>query len=120
SANINGTVQMLPIESFKESIIAANGKSARSSDWKTVYVGTGARTISMTGDGNYIFSAINNLSKVVVIDRKTFKVINEIKADSYPVGMDISPDNKLLVVTAQGRNREGGNSVMIYKITKDN
>ena len=52
-------------------------------------MGTGARTITLSADGKFIFAAINNLSKIVVIDREKFKVINEIEADSFPVGMDM-------------------------------
>ncbi len=45
------------------------------------------------------------------------KIIAEISADSFPVGMDISSDGKFLIVTSQGKyNRGGGDSVMVYKI----
>ena len=44
------------------------------------------------------------------------KVVAEIPADSYPVGMDISSDDKELIVTAQGKSSGGGNSVMVFKI----
>ena len=44
------------------------------------------------------------------------KVVAEISADSYPVGMDISADDKELIVTSQGKSTGGGNSVMIFKI----
>jgi hypothetical protein len=44
------------------------------------------------------------------------KVIAECAADSYPVGMDISEDGKTLIVTAQGKAGNGGNSVMIYRV----
>jgi hypothetical protein len=46
------------------------------------------------------------------------KVVAEIPADSYPVGMGISPNGKHLIVTAQGKANGGGNSVMIYEINK--
>ena len=45
------------------------------------------------------------------------KVISEIPADSYPVGMDISSDDKELIVTSQGKEGGGGNSVMVFKIS---
>jgi len=38
-------------------------------------------------------------------------------ADSYPVGMDISADGRLLIVTAQGKSNGGGNSVMLYQLS---
>ncbi|MBK8803076.1 MAG: hypothetical protein IPN71_13675 [Fibrobacteres bacterium] len=43
-------------------------------------------------------------------------VVATIQADSYPVGMDLSPDGKWLVVTAQGHTDGGGNSVMVYRV----
>jgi DNA-binding beta-propeller fold protein YncE len=46
------------------------------------------------------------------------KTIGSIKADPYPVGMAIDKANKYLVVTAQGRYETGGNSVMVYEITR--
>jgi DNA-binding beta-propeller fold protein YncE len=44
-------------------------------------------------------------------------VVATIDADSYPVGMALSPDQKHLVVTSQGKKSSGGNSVMIFEIT---
>jgi hypothetical protein len=44
------------------------------------------------------------------------KVIAQCPADSYPVGMDISSDGRTLIVTSQGRNEGGGNSVMIFRV----
>ena len=41
------------------------------------------------------------------------------KADSYPVGMAISPDDKYLIVTSQGRRSAGGNSVMVFEIKEN-
>ena len=46
------------------------------------------------------------------------KTVGSIRADPYPVGMTIDESNKYLVVTAQGRNDKGGNSVMIYEILR--
>jgi DNA-binding beta-propeller fold protein YncE len=46
------------------------------------------------------------------------KVVATISADSYPVGMALSPDQKHLIVTSQGKKSGGGNSVMIFNITR--
>ena len=50
---------------------------------------------------------------------KSMKVISSIATDSYPVGMDISTDGKWLAVTAQGKRGEGGHSVSIFEIVKN-
>jgi DNA-binding beta-propeller fold protein YncE len=79
-------------------------------------VGTRARTISLSPNGKYVFAAVNNQSKVVGVSTATMKKVVEISADSYPVGMAASPDGKHLIVTAQGKNNGGGNSVMIFGV----
>ena len=92
-------------------------KEVQFSDFESIYVGTGARTIVTTSDGKYLFAAVNNGSKVAVGRTSDMVVLTSIKADSYPVGMDISPDDKELIVTSQGKTGGGGNSVMIFSIT---
>jgi len=47
----------------------------------------------------------------------TMKTVVTIPADSYPVGLDISKDGKYVYTTSQGRAKEGGNCVDIFKIT---
>ncbi|MBC9811510.1 peptidoglycan-binding protein [Crocinitomicaceae bacterium CZZ-1] len=85
---------------------------------KSVFVGTGARTIAMDPKSEYTFAAVNNESKIVVIRNSDWKVVTEINADSYPVGLAVSPDGKQLIATAQGKGNQGGNSVMVYSIQK--
>ncbi|MEJ0032037.1 MAG: hypothetical protein WDO15_17410 [Bacteroidota bacterium] len=36
------------------------------------------------------------------------KVVSEIPADSFPVGMEITDTNDYLLVTAQGKSNAGG------------
>ena len=93
------------------------GTAVPYTDWTNVYVGTGARTIVLRKDGKYLFAAVNNESKIVAIRTADMKVVAECKADSYPVGMDISDDGRWVMVTAQGKSNGGGNSVMIYEVT---
>ena len=87
-------------------------------DWQTVMVGPGARTIDVTADGKYTFACVNNACKVVVIDNATMKIIHEVKAEAFPVGMALSPDNKQLIVTSQGKDAvpQSGNAVMIFEL----
>lgn len=93
-----------------------NGFAKPYTSWENVYVGTGARTIVSRKDGKYVFAAVNNESKIVAVRTSDMKVVAECKADSYPVGMDLSEDGKWLMVTSQGKSSGGGNSVMVYEV----
>ena len=86
------------------------------SDWRNVFVGAGARTIALAPDGKHLFAAVNNLSQVGIVRTADMKMIATIRADSFPVGMAISPSGEQLVVTSQGANNIGGNSAMIFKV----
>jgi len=85
-------------------------------NWQLVFAGHGARTITVSADGKYLFADIE--SKVSIVRTSDMKSIGSVRADPYPVGMTVDKSNKYLVVTAQGRNNKGGNSVMIYQITR--
>lgn len=117
SANTPGMVQKCSWRAFVKSRVQNEGKEVAFNEFETVSVGSGARTIVTTSDGKYVFAAVNNGSKIAVVRTIDMKVISEIPADSYPVGMDISSDDKELIVTAQGKENGGGNSVMVFKIT---
>ena len=83
-----------------------------------VNTGKATRTIALSPDGETIYAAVNKESKIAVLDAKTLTYLFDIAADSYPVGMDVSPDGTQLWVTSQGRKARGGNSVMVYTIEK--
>lgn len=90
--------------------------------WQEAFVGRGARTIVAGRGGRYLFAAINDGSRIRVIRTETMKVVAEVKADSFPVGLALSPDERHLAVTAQGKEdpsgkSAGGNSVMFYRVT---
>ncbi len=95
-------------------------KQAVYTNWKTAFSGFGARTITVTADGAYLFANANLDSRISIVRLKDMVTIGSIPADPYPVGMALDEDNKYLVVTAQGRHEKGGNSVMIYQITRQN
>ena len=88
------------------------------SDWRNVFVGAGARTIALAPDGKHLFAAVNNLSQVGIVRTADMKMIASIRADSFPVGMALSPSGEQLVVTSQGANKIGGNSAMIFKVVQ--
>jgi DNA-binding beta-propeller fold protein YncE len=115
--NNAGVVQRTALSAFLSARLAAPGKPATFTDWMSAHVGTGVRTIEVTRDGRYIFACVNNKSRVAVVRSADMKVVAEVGADSFPVGMALSPDEKFLAVTAQGRDSGGGNSVMVYSIS---
>jgi DNA-binding beta-propeller fold protein YncE len=117
SINKTGHVQQAKLSDFIEHF--NNTPKKPFPNWQSVYVGEGARTIVVSPNGKYVFAAVNNKSKIAVVRTSDMKVVAECPADSYPVGMDINADGTLLIVTSQGRNNAGGNSVMIYKIREN-
>ena len=116
SINKTGHVQRAKLSDFIEHISKLPEKNFP--HWQSVYVGEGARTIVISPNGKYLFAAINNKSNIVVVRTSDMKVVATCLADSYPVGMDINAAGTLLILTSQGRNDDGGNSVMIYKINE--
>lgn len=116
SANSPGYVQKCNWRDFVKSRVENEEKEVQFTNFESVYVGSGARTIVTTSDAKYLFAAVNNGSKIVAVRTSDMKVVAEIPADSYPVGMDISADDKELIVTAQGKSSGGGNSVMVFSV----
>lgn len=120
SSNKFGVVQKAPLadilaQPFNEQKILAYTK------WQTANVGPGARTIDVTADGKYTFACVNNACKIAVIDNASMQVIYEVKAEAFPVGMALSPDNKQLIVTSQGKDStpNSGNAVMVFDVVYD-
>lgn len=80
--------------------------------------GRATRTIALSPDGRVVYAAVNRESRIVALDADTLKPLTSIVTDSYPVGMAISPDGSQLWVTAQGRKGRGGNSLTVYRISR--
>ena len=116
SSNKYGYVQKTSLADFVN-YFSKSSKIGNYNKWQNAYVGIGARTISIDPTGKYLFAAVNNESKVAIVRTSDMKVLASCDADSYPVGMDISEDGKLLIVTAQGKPGGGGNSVMVFKVS---
>ncbi|MFY7668224.1 MAG: hypothetical protein ACOVQG_05745 [Crocinitomicaceae bacterium] len=116
SANSPGKVQKCDWRSFVKARIQNEEKEIQFKEFESIFVGSGARTIVTTSDGKYVFAAVNNGSKIVAVRSNDMKIVAEIPADSYPVGMDISSDDSELIVTAQGKSSGGGNSVMVFSL----
>ena len=116
SINRSGDVQRIKLDKFMAAARQMTGKTTTVSGWESCHVGAGARTISITPDGRYIFAACNLASALYVVDTQTMKVVCQIPVDSFPVGLDISSDGRYLFTTSQGRGKEGGNAVNIFRV----
>lgn len=86
--------------------------------WENCAVGSGTRTIVLSPDGRYIFAACYGESEVYVVDARTMEVVTSIGADSFPVGLAISPDGRRLYSTSQGTVSGEGDAVDIYEIIR--
>lgn len=125
SANRAGAVQRIPLSSVMSAITqmcaTSEGKPQRvaiqAEKIETLKLTGGIRTIALTADGRYLLAASNTASCLHLVDARKFKKLLTIPADSYPVGLDVSPDGKTAVSTSQGRERQGGNVVDVYTLT---
>ncbi len=116
SLNAAGIVQRLPLSKVVNVIESMKGKTALIDGWEKCQVGKGARTVSLSPSGNYAFVACNSASQLCVVDTRTMKLVASLTIDSYPVGLDISNDGRMAVVTSQGRSGSGGNAVNLVKV----
>lgn len=116
SINGAGVVQRIDLDKFMDKALQMESKTVTLNGWEECQVGRGARTISITPDGRYVFAACNTASQLYVVDTGTMKVVCHIPADSYPVGLDLSSDGRYAFVTSQGRSHYGGNCVDIFEI----
>lgn len=119
SINRDGMVQRIKLDKFMAGVssMAQSGKKLSTvTGWESCKVGAGARTISLSPDGRYVFAACNLASALYVVDTQTMKVICQIAVDSYPVGLDVSTDGRYLFTTSQGRRDQGGNAVNIFRV----
>lgn len=118
SRNSAGEVMTVPVAEVVRAIIEGRpGREFRVKDLRTCKVGGGARTLKVSPSGKYIFVACNTASALYVVETASMKVMAKITADSFPVGLDISPDGRMVVTTSQGRKGAGGgNAVDFFKI----
>ena len=120
SINNAGYVQRMPLALFLTGVSLLDGernKSVTIKGWTNCKVPAGARTIVLSPDGRYVFAACNYASRIAVVDAREMKLLGELPADSFPVGLDISEDGRYLFSTSQGRSSRGGNAVDIFEVT---
>lgn len=117
SINIAGYVQRVSLSNIMKGIavLEEGERNLTVSDWQSVKVDAGARTLDLSPCGDYIFVACNTDSRVCIVDSSMMKIA-EIPVDSYPVGLGVSSDGQWLITTSQGRKGYGGNCVDVYKL----
>jgi len=113
SSNFSGYVSAYHVDDL---VAAARRRLPSLAPLRETRTGAATRTIAISPDGKFIYAAVNKESKIVVLAAETLTPLVSLPADSYPVGMAVSPDGHQLWVTAQGRKQRGGNSVMVYQI----
>lgn len=116
SSNRYGYVQRIRLDAFMDAFGHFKDRKAEVAGWENCKVRAGARTISISPDGRYLFAACNSGSCISVVDLEKFKSIGEVPIDSYPVGLDLSNDGQWIYVTSQGKSGNGGNAVNIVKV----
>jgi len=117
--NGKGYVQSLELSELEKAAdgLRSSGKQlSQTPAWRSCKVPAGARTVVASPNGRYLFVACNFASSIAVVDARSMQLLGSLDADSYPVGLDISPDGRHLFSTSQGRNGMGGNAVDIYRI----
>lgn len=122
SQNIAATVVSIDLDSLTGAIDHAKTTASRTigtgGPVRHCKVGKGARTLSASPDGAYLFVACNSASAVYAVDAATMTVADTIRCDSYPVGLALSSDGHRMIVTSQGRDHNGGNAVNIFRIER--
>jgi DNA-binding beta-propeller fold protein YncE len=125
SCNASGVVARMPWKKVVEKLEALPADTPYSKrsvrvkpaevEAKITYVGLGARSIRLSHDESTLFVTVNKTSELVGVDTKTMVMAARIPVDSYPVGLDLSPDDSQVWVTSQGFSAKGGNSVGIFQ-----
>lgn len=122
SKNIDASVVSVSLPELVEAIDKARTSGSKTIDFRgritRCKVGGGARTLEASPDGKYLFVACNSASAIYVVDAAGMRLADSIRCDSYPVGLAISPDGRMLLATSQGRERHGGNAVNVYRIER--
>ena len=117
SINASGFIQRIKLDTFMEAASKLTGEGTVTlNGWENCKVPAGARTLVLSPDGRYAFAACNFASCLAVVDTQTMTLVGTVKADSYPVGLDISADGRYLIMTSQGRSGNGGNAVDLFEV----
>jgi hypothetical protein len=117
SSNTSGYVSAAPLAEVIAHLERAAGKRIPGPAWRSVAVGSGARTVDISADGLFLYVAVNVSSEVAVVYAPAMKVVARLKVDPFAVGLALAPDGRAVILTAQGRaGRGGGNSVNLVAV----
>ncbi|MBQ9406895.1 MAG: hypothetical protein IJU37_09220 [Desulfovibrio sp.] len=58
----------------------------------------------------------NAASTLHCIDLEQWKVVERVLVPHYAVGLAVSPDGNMLVITSQGKNGHGGHVATVYAV----
>lgn len=121
SSNVAGYVQRAPLAAVTKAVAGLAKGKHKVTGWQTCQVYGGARTICPSPSGRYLFVACNTGSRLVVVDTQTMHMMGSITVDSYPVGLDVSPDGRCVIVTSQGHDGKAGsgNAVDVFTVNYD-
>ncbi|MGE9984969.1 hypothetical protein [Desulfovibrio sp. SGI.169] len=115
SSNASGYISRIDLPKVLDDLLASTTKIINANP-ETIFVGKGARTISLSPDGKYIYAVSNLDSRLSMIDLEQWKIIDQIAVSPYGVGLAVSPDGKKIVTTSQGRQGAGGHVIDIYQV----
>ena len=118
SINTAGYVQRIKLKDFMaaaEEMRSSGKRTITLKGWESCDTPAGTRTIVASPDGKYIFAACNYSSCLAVINTADMTLVGTLKADSFPVGLDISDDGRHLLLSSQAHGG-GGNAVDIFSI----
>ena len=116
SINNTGYIQRIPLNTLLAAIPQMVNKRGAVNGWESYKTGAGARTLVLSPSGTFIFVACNSASRLEVFRVATMKKVASMTIDSYPVGLDVSPNAKHVYVTSQGRSGGGGNAVNVIDV----
>ena len=119
SRNSAGEVLTVPVANVVKAVAEQRGSSRefKIDGIRRAKVAGGARTLKVSPEGKYIFVACNSGTALAIVRTEDMKMIGEIQADPFPVGLDISPDGRQIVTTSQGRKgKGGGNAVNFFEV----
>ena len=81
---------------------------------KKLTVGSRARTLALSPDGRRMYVVCNGTSKLYRVDIDAWKITAQAPVAPYAVGLAVSPDERLVITTSQGRKGHGGDVVSVF------
>jgi DNA-binding beta-propeller fold protein YncE len=121
SSGTSGFVSRVSLHDVIVALLDAHQERVAGPEWEKTFVGKGVRTLHLSWDGRFAFTAVNYSSEMVVLDTESspMEVVARTKLDPYAVGLAVAPDTSAVVITSQGKKGHGGNAVNIIRVTLD-